>query len=125
MFALSPVTLSTHHRSSGPLWFSEAVATFGLVLVIFSLLRAGRTAAAPAAVAAYIGSAYFFTASTSFANPAVTVGRTLSNTFAGIAPASAPAFIGCQIAGGLVAAVAVRALFPTTAVTEPERTTSA
>jgi arsenate reductase len=112
MFALSAISISTHHRASPAHLFAEVIATLGLLLVIFSLARTGRTASAPAAVGAYIGAAYFFTSSTSFANPAITVGRMFSNTFAGIAPASVPGFVVAQLAGGAVAIVAIRALYP-------------
>jgi len=115
MFSLPAVELSTHARSSGALWTSEIVATFGLLLVIFGVVRSGRTAVAPFAVAAYIGGAYFFTSSTSFANPAVTLARTLSDTFAGIAPASAPPFVLAQLAGAGLAIGLVRFLYPTVA----------
>jgi Major intrinsic protein len=80
--------------------------------VIFALARSGRSRATPAAVGAYIGAAYFFTSSASFANPAITIGRMFSNTFAGIAPASAPSFIGAQVVGGVLAIVVVRTLYP-------------
>jgi len=93
MFSLPAVELSTKVRSSGNLWFAKVVATFGLLLVIFGVVRSGRASAAPFAVGAYIGGAYFFTASTSFARPAVTFARTFSNTFAGINPSSVPPFI--------------------------------
>jgi arsenate reductase len=112
MFALAAVSVSTHHRASPAHVLSEVVATAGLVLVIFALARSGRLAAAPAAVGAYIGAAYWFTSSTSFANPAITVGRMFSDTFAGIAPASGPAFIVAQLAGGAAAYGLVRALYP-------------
>ena len=115
MFSLPAVELSTHARSSGALWTSEIVATFGLLLVIFGVVRSGRTAVAPFAVAAYIGGAYFFTSSTSFANPAVTLARTLSDTFAGIAPASVPAFVLAQLIGAGLAIALVRFLYPTVA----------
>ncbi len=94
------------------LWLAEAIATFGLVLVVFGVVRAGRESIAPFAVGAYIGAAYFFTASTSFANPAVTMARTLSDTFAGIAPGSAPGFVVSQCVGGFFALLAIRALYP-------------
>jgi len=103
MFELAAVNVSTHVRSSGALWFSEFIATFGLLMVILGLVRAGRASLAPFAVGAYIAAAYWFTSSTSFANPAVTIARTLSNTFAGIAPESVPAFVVMQIVGALAA----------------------
>jgi glycerol uptake facilitator-like aquaporin len=112
MFSLPPIDPSATARSSGGLWLAEVVATFGLVLVVFALVRSGRAASAPYAVAAYIGGAAFFTASTSFANPAVTLARTLSDTYAGIAPGSAPAFLVAQAIGGALAVGAVRALYP-------------
>ena len=112
MFALPAFEASVKSRSSGPLWLAEVVATFGLIVVIFGVVRSGRAALAPFAVGAYIGGAYFFTSSTSFANPAVTIGRTISNTFAGIRPSSAPAFIAAQLVGGAVAIGAVYALYP-------------
>ena len=113
MFDLPAVEVSDHVRSSGPLWFSEVVATFGLVMVILGVVRSGRTDAAPYAVGAYITAAYWFTSSTSFANPAVTVGRTLSDTFAGIDPSSVPAFVVAQVVGGLLAVGLALFLFPT------------
>jgi arsenate reductase len=112
MFSLAAVNVSDHTRSSGALWFSELIATFGLLIVIFGVVRTGRAAIAPFAVGAYITAAYWFTSSTSFANPAVTIGRTLSNTFAGIAPASVPMFVVMQIAGGLLAVFAARFWYP-------------
>lgn len=112
MFALAAISISTHHRASPAHLFSEVIATAGLLLVIFSLARTKRLSAAPAAVGAYIGAAYFFTSSASFANPAITVGRMFSNTFAGIAPASAPGYIVAQLAGVLCAVVAIRTLYP-------------
>ncbi|CAN5824606.1 hypothetical protein BH23ACT12_BH23ACT12_00780 [soil metagenome] len=112
MFALPAIDASSRTRSSGSLWLAETVATFGLLLVVFGVVRSSRSSAAPFAVGAYIGAAYFFTASTSFANPAVTLGRTLSDTFAGIAPASAPAFIVFQALGAGIAVVAIRELYP-------------
>jgi arsenate reductase len=112
MFALTPVSISTHVRSSPSLWLSEILATFGLLLVIFGLSRTGRASAAPFAVGAYITGAYSFTSSTSFANPAVTLARTLSNTFAGIAPESVPSFIVAQCLGAVVALGALRVLWP-------------
>jgi glycerol uptake facilitator-like aquaporin len=112
MFSLPAVTMSGHVRSSGGLWLSEVVATFGLLLVIVGLTRAGRSGLAPFAVGAYITGAYFFTSSTSFANPAVTLARTLSDTFAGIAPASVVPFILAQIVGTALACAVVRLLWP-------------
>lgn len=119
MFAEPLVRWSTHDRSAGHLWLGEAVATAGLVFLVLGLARTGRAHFAPAAVASYIGAAYWFTSSTSFANPAVTVGRAFTDTFAGIAPASVTPFIAAQIAGAalglaLVAAVFARPAFPRT-----------
>jgi arsenate reductase len=112
MFSLAAISISTHHRASPAHLFSEVIATSGLLLVIFSLARTRRASTAPAAVGAYIGAAYFFTSSASFANPAISVGRTFSDTFAGIAPASVPGFIAAQLAGGACAILAIRALYP-------------
>jgi arsenate reductase len=112
MFSEPALAWSTKGRSGGGLWLAEAVATFGLLLVVFGVARSGRTSAAPFAVGAYIGGAYFFTASTSFANPAVTLARTLTDTFSGIEPASAPAFVAFQVVGAAVAVAAVRVLYP-------------
>jgi arsenate reductase len=112
MFALTAVSISTHHRATGAHLFAETIATLGLLLVIFSLARTGRGNTAPAAVGAYIGAAYWFTSSTSFANPAISVGRIFSDTFAGIAPASVPGFAIAQLAGGLVAIAVIRTLYP-------------
>jgi glycerol uptake facilitator-like aquaporin len=111
MFALSAVSISATHRASPAHVFAEVIATLGLLLVIFSLVRTGRGATAPAAVGAYIGAAYWFTSSTSFANPAITVGRMFSDTFAGIAPASAPAYVLAQLAGGALAIGVIRLLY--------------
>ncbi|KUN09269.1 hypothetical protein AQI95_05395 [Streptomyces yokosukanensis] len=110
MFAQPLVKFSAHDRNAGNLWLGEVVATAGLMLLIFGLSRVGRAALAPAAVASYIGAAYWFTSSTSFANPAVTIGRAFTDTFAGIAPASVVPFIAAQLLGaalglGIVAAV--------------------
>ena len=112
MFELPAVEWSHHARSGGGLWTGEAVATFGLLLVIFGVVRSGRANVAAIAVGAYIGGAYFFTSSTSFANPAVTVGRAFTNTFAGIAPSSVPAFIAFQVVGAALAIGVVRILYP-------------
>jgi glycerol uptake facilitator-like aquaporin len=115
MFELPAVDWSTTDRASAAHAFAEVIATFGLLTVIFGVVRSGRDAVVPVAVAGYIGAAYWFTSSTSFANPAVTISRTLSDSFAGIAPASVPLFVAAQLAGTLAAIGAARALFP-----EPE-----
>src|SRR6266481_2264140 len=112
MFSRAAVSISAKHRASPGHFLSELIATAGLLLVIFALARTGRARTAPAAVGAYIGAAYFFTSSTSFANPAITVGRMFSDTFAGIAPASAPTFIAAQLVGGACAILAVSVLYP-------------
>jgi arsenate reductase len=112
MFAQAAVSIATTHRATGAHLLAEVVATVGLLLVIFSLARTGRGATAPAAVGAYIGAAYWFTSSTSFANPAITVGRMFSDSFAGIAPASTPAFIVAQLVGGAAALGLIRTLYP-------------
>src|SRR3954452_7938894 len=112
MFSEAAVSISETHRASPAHLLSEVVATIGLLLVIFSLVRSGRATTAPAAVGAYIGAAYWFTSSTSFANPAITVGRMFSDTFAGIAPASAPAYVVAQLVGGGVAIGLIRTLYP-------------
>ncbi len=114
MFSASLVSISTHHRASGPHLFAEVVATAGLILVIFALARNGHHAHTPAAVGAYITAAYFFTSSTSFANPAIAVGRIFSNTFAGIAPASVPGFVLAEVVGAGAALGLLLYLFPTT-----------
>jgi glycerol uptake facilitator-like aquaporin len=118
MFELSAISISTHHRASPGHLLGEVIATAGLLMVIFSLARTRRISTAPAAVGAYIGAAYFFTSSASFANPAISVGRMFSNTFAGIAPASVPSFIGAQLVGGIFAVLLVRTLYPD--ITPPE-----
>ena len=112
MFALPVVSISAKHRATPAHFLSEVIATIGLMLVIFALARSGRSQSAPAAVGAYIGAAYFFTSSTSFANPAITIGRMFSDTFAGIAPSSVPAFIAAQIVGGALAIGIIKALYP-------------
>ena len=112
MFSLPAVTISSHSRTSSGLWLGEVVATFGLILVVFGVARSGRAAAAPFAVGAYITGAYFFTSSTSFANPVVTLARALSDTFAGIAPASVVPFLVAQAAGAALACGVVRLLWP-------------
>jgi glycerol uptake facilitator-like aquaporin len=111
MFDLPVVELSGHDRTSAGMLLGEVVATFGLVTMIFGLVHSSRHAAIPVAVAGYIGAAYWFTSSTSFANPAVTLARTLSDSFAGIAPASAPGYVAAQVAGTLGAIACGRVLF--------------
>jgi glycerol uptake facilitator-like aquaporin len=112
MFGQAAVSWSTTDRASWPHLLAEVVATAGLILVIFALARTGHAHLAAPAVGAYIGAAYFFTSSTSFANPAITVGRMFSDTFAGIAPTSALPYIGAQLVGGLIGFLVVRALYP-------------
>jgi glycerol uptake facilitator-like aquaporin len=112
MFDLPAITISTKARSSGALWLSEVVATAGLLLLIHGIVRSGRAAAVPFAVGLWIGGAYWFTSSTSFANPAVTIARTLSDTFAGIKPSSAPMFIAMQLLGTVIAVALVAFLYP-------------
>jgi arsenate reductase len=112
MFALPAVHWSTRHRAAGHLWLGEVVATAGLVLLVFALARSGRASVAPAAVGAYIGAAYWFTSSTSFANPAVAIGRAFTDTFAGIAPSSVPAFIAAQLVGLVVGTALLLVLYP-------------
>jgi arsenate reductase len=116
MFGLPAVSVSTHARSSSGLWLSEALATFGLVVLIFGLVRAGRAGLAPFAVGAYITAAYWWSSSTSFANPMIAVARMLSNTFAGIAPASVPMFVVMQLIGGVAGVAVVALLYPHIAV---------
>ena len=111
MFGLPAVSISTTDRFSWPHLLAEVVATAGLVLVIFALARTGRGSVIPWAVGAYIGAAYFFTSSASFANPAITIARTISDTFAGIAPASAPGYIAAQLVGGALGLLLVRGFF--------------
>lgn len=111
MFGVGTAISSTS-RTGGGLLLGEIVATAGLVALIWSLVRTGRAASAAAAVAAWIGAAYWFTSSTSFANPAVTIGRVFSDTFAGIAPASAPPFIAAQVVGAILGVVAIAVLHP-------------
>jgi glycerol uptake facilitator-like aquaporin len=112
MFGAAAVSWSEKDRLSGATFLAEVVATAGLVLVIFALARTGRASVIPAAVGAYIGAAYFFTSSTSFANPAITVGRMLSDSFAGIAPSSSLGFIAAQLVGGAVGYLLVRYFYP-------------
>ena len=118
MFQLDPVTLSTHARTGANLWLGEIVATFGLILVIFGAVRAGRTQTIAYAVGGYITAAYWFTSSTSFANPAVTIARMFSNTFSGIDPSSVLLFVLMQVIGAGLGYVAVRFLYPHPHLTE-------
>jgi glycerol uptake facilitator-like aquaporin len=111
MFTVS-TTFSTKERATGGHLVGEVVATAGLILLIFALARTRRGAIAAPAIGAYIGAAYWFTSSTSFANPAVTIGRTFSNTFAGIAPSSVPGFIAMQVIGGAIGVLLVIVLYP-------------
>jgi arsenate reductase len=120
MFSLAAISISTHHRASPAHLLSETIATAGLLLVIFSLARSKRANTIPAAVGAYIGAAYFFTSSASFANPAITIGRMFSDTFAGIAPASTPGYIIAQLLGGACAIALVRVLYPGVTPAEAE-----
>jgi arsenate reductase len=120
MFDLPAVTASTHVRSSGHLWLGETVATAGLILLIFSLVRTGRGALAAPAVGAYIGAAYWFTSSTSFANPAVTIARAFTNSFAGIAPGSIAGFVAFQVVGATIGVALVAALYPVAAPADTE-----
>jgi glycerol uptake facilitator-like aquaporin len=116
MFELPAIEWSPHERATGGLWLGEAVATFGLVLVILGVVRStsagARANRAAVAVGGYIAAAYWFTSSTSFANPAVTIARTLTDSFAGIEPASVPAFVAAQLAGGIAAVGLGRFLWP-------------
>jgi glycerol uptake facilitator-like aquaporin len=112
MFELPAVDLSAHDRTGSGLWLGEVVATFGLVLVVFGVVRSRHADQIAYAVGGFITAAYWFTSSTSFANPAVTIARTLSDTFAGIAPGSAPAFVLMQLVGGALALGAVLLLYP-------------
>ncbi|WP_415854224.1 aquaporin [Sinomonas sp. G460-2] len=115
MFGLDAVALSTHPRTGPGLWLGEIVATVGLLLVVFGTVRSGRADRVAFAVGGYIAAAYWFTSSTSFANPAVTLARTITDTFAGIAPASAPAFMLAQLMGGVLGFILVRLLYPAVA----------
>ena len=112
MFAEPVLSPSQHHRGGAPILLSEVVATAGLLFVIVTLARTGRLQHVAWAVGAWIGAAYWFTASTSFANPAVTIGRTLTSTYAGIAPSSAPAFIAAQLVGGAIGTLLAVILYP-------------
>jgi arsenate reductase len=112
IFELDAVHWSTTERSGPALWLSEVLATFGLLMVIIGVVRSRKDHWVAISVGAYISGAYFFTSSTSFANPAVTVARTFSDTFAGIAPASAPMFVVCQLVGCLLAVGVMRITHP-------------
>ncbi|MBT8250961.1 MAG: aquaporin family protein [Acidimicrobiia bacterium] len=112
MFDLSAVTFSTTERAGSHLWLAEVVATLGLLLVIFGLVRSQRTSAVAFAVGAYIAGAFYFTSSTSFANPAVTIARSLSDTFAGIDPANVPGFLLAELMGTAVAVGLIMILYP-------------
>lgn len=112
MFDLSAVSVSGHVRSGTGLWLGEVVATLGLVVIVFGTLRGTEASRVAYAVGGYITGAYWFTSSTSFANPAVTLARTLSDTFAGIAPASVPAFLLAQLLGGAAGLGVVTLLHP-------------
>ncbi|MFI6376917.1 aquaporin [Streptomyces sp. NPDC050546] len=128
MFGKPLVQWSTRDRSAGHLLLGEIVATSGLILLIFGLARVGRTHLAPVAVASYIGAAYWFTSSTSFANPAVTIGRAFTGTFAGIAPASVAPFVAAQAVGAVLGLALMAALFgpeaPPQDETSPEQAES-
>jgi glycerol uptake facilitator-like aquaporin len=112
MFSRSALSIASHQRASVAHLFAEAVASAGLILVIFTLARSNRGHLCASAVASYIGAAYFFTSSTSFANPAIAIGRMFSNTFAGIAPASVPGFIAAELVGALAGYFAIVTLYP-------------
>jgi arsenate reductase len=112
MFDLPAISVSGHERASGGLWLSEVLATFGLVVLVFGLTRAGRAAVAPFAVGAYIAAAYWWSSSTSFANPMIDLARTLSDTFAGIAPSSVAVFVVMQLLGATAGVGAVVLLYP-------------
>jgi arsenate reductase len=112
MYSRSAISFSTDHRATLAHGLSEVVASAGLILVIFALARTGRSSLAPATVGAYIACAYFFTSSTSFANPAIVVGRMFTNSFAGIAPSSTPWFVGAEVAGGILGIALIKAFYP-------------
>jgi glycerol uptake facilitator-like aquaporin len=120
MFSEPAVRISTHHRAGAGLWLGEVVATLGLLLVIFGTVRSGRADRVAYAVGGYILAAYWFTSSTSFANPAVTVARMFSDTFAGIAPATVPMFVLMQLAGGVLGYGLIRLLYPNASVLAAE-----
>ena len=122
MFGLDAVSVSTHDRTGGGLWLGEVVATLGLVAVIFGSVRRGRADTVAYAVGGYITAAYWFTSSTSFANPAVTLARTLSDTFAGIAPGSVAVFVLMQLVGGALGLGLVLLLHPDPELPRPDVT---
>jgi glycerol uptake facilitator-like aquaporin len=122
MFEADTMSISSTHRATPAHILSEIVATTGLLLLICSLARSGRTERAPASVGAYIGAAYFFTSSTCFANPAITIGRVFSDTLTGVAPSSVPAFLAAQLVGVVLAVVLVRTLYPSPTTTPPGST---
>lgn len=124
MFDLDAVSISHHHRASGGHLLGEVIATLGLLVLIFGAARAGRTDRVAVTVGGYITAAYWFTSSTSFANPAVTLARMFSDSFAGIAPSSVPGFVAMQLVGGAVGYALVRALYPDPGATVPARTGS-
>lgn len=119
MFDLDAVSIASRHRTGGGVWLGEVIATLGLIVVIFGAARTNRSDRVAYVVGAYITAAYWFTSSTSFANPAVTIARMLSNTFAGIAPSSVAMFVLMQLGGGALGYVLVRALFPLSTVHMP------
>jgi len=125
MFDLDAINLSTHERSGSGLWLGEIIATLGLVLIIFGAVRSGRTDTVAYAVGGYITAAYWFTSSTSFANPAVTTSRMFSDTFAGIDPSSVLMFVLMQLIGGSLALLLVRFLYPSTTLAAPDPELSA
>ena len=112
MFDLPAIELSTKDRLATHLVFAEVVATLGLLVVIFGTVRSGKANTVAFAVGGYIAGAYYFTSSTSFANPAVTIARMFSDTFAGIEPQSAPFFIGAQLVAAVIALVVIKVLYP-------------
>ncbi|MDI2036375.1 aquaporin [Paenarthrobacter nitroguajacolicus] len=117
MFSLAPIAFSTHQRSGPGLWLAEVIATAGLLVIVFGSIRSRRPDRVALAVGGYITAAYWFTSSTSFANPAVTIARTITDTFAGIAPISAPGFIAAQLAGGVLGLILLRFLYPADSTT--------
>jgi glycerol uptake facilitator-like aquaporin len=119
MFDLDPISIAEHARTGSGLWLGEVVATLGLLLIIFGSVRSGRGQTVAYAVGGYITAAYWFTSSTSFANPAVTAARMFSDTFAGIAPSSVLMFVMMQMIGGALGVIAVRLLYPASELATP------